>query len=48
MTARQARDRIIGLHKEHAIELDDLVIVEHRDNGRIKLHQTGGGTKILA
>ena len=26
--------------KAHLIELDDLALVEHRENGKIKLHQT--------
>jgi uncharacterized membrane protein len=45
--AEQARDKLIQLHKEHVIGLADVVVVERRNNGRIKLHQarsmTAGG-----
>jgi uncharacterized membrane protein len=32
------------LATEHLVDLDDAVIVERRDNGKIKLHQAGGST----
>lgn len=38
-TARQARDKMIEMAKEHVIALDDVVVVERRDDGKIKLHQ---------
>jgi uncharacterized membrane protein len=41
-TANSARDRLIELNREHTIELADLAVVEHRSDGKIKLHQTGG------
>jgi uncharacterized membrane protein len=37
--AQQVTETLGGLMKEHSIELEDAVIVEHRDNGKIKLHQ---------
>lgn len=37
--AEQARKKLVQLHKEHIIELADIVIVEHRKNGKIKIHQ---------
>ncbi|WP_141579632.1 DUF1269 domain-containing protein [Actinomadura sp. WMMA1423] len=37
--AEQAREKLIQLHKEHVIELADVVIVERRQDGKIKLHQ---------
>lgn len=46
-TANQARDKVIQLQKEHVIELADLVVVERKQDGKIKLHQarnmTAGG-----
>ncbi|GAA2157192.1 DUF1269 domain-containing protein [Actinomadura napierensis] len=45
--AERARDKIIQLHRDHTIELADVVVVERRQNGKIKLHQarsmTAGG-----
>jgi uncharacterized membrane protein len=45
--AERARDKLIQLHKEHVIGLADVVVVERKDNGKIKLHQarsmTAGG-----
>jgi uncharacterized membrane protein len=38
-TARQVASNLGEAQKAHLIELDDMVIVEHRDNGKIKLHQ---------
>jgi uncharacterized membrane protein len=37
--ARQVTETLGGLMKEHSIELEDAVIVEHQANGKIKLHQ---------
>ncbi|QXJ22289.1 DUF1269 domain-containing protein [Actinomadura graeca] len=39
-TAEQARDRLVQLQREHVVELADLVVVERKDNGKIKLHQS--------
>ncbi|TDC84613.1 DUF1269 domain-containing protein [Actinomadura sp. 7K507] len=38
-SAEQARAKLAQLQKEHVIELADMVIVEHREKGKIKLHQ---------
>ena len=38
-TAQQVATNIGEAQKGHLIELDDLVIVERRDDGKIKLHQ---------
>ncbi|MFJ1703400.1 DUF1269 domain-containing protein [Kitasatospora sp. NPDC088346] len=46
-TAQQVREEAIGLQKQRLIELEDIVVVERREDGRIKLHQavstTGAG-----
>jgi uncharacterized membrane protein len=45
-TARQVAANVGEAQKAHLIELDDLVIVERRGDGKIKLHQpsmTGAG-----
>jgi uncharacterized membrane protein len=45
-TARQVTANLGQAQKAHLIEFDDLVIVEHRSDGKIKLHQpsmTGAG-----
>lgn len=39
-TAKAVLQSLGELSTEHAITLDDAVIVEHRDDGKIKLHQT--------
>jgi uncharacterized membrane protein len=38
-TARQVTTNIGEAQKAHLIELEDLAIVEHRQDGKIKLHQ---------
>jgi hypothetical protein len=38
-TARQVAANVGEAQKAHLIELDDMVIVEHRENGKIKLYQ---------
>jgi uncharacterized membrane protein len=38
-TARQVTSNLGGAQKAHLIELDDVAIVEHRQDGKIKLHQ---------
>jgi uncharacterized membrane protein len=38
-TARQVADNVIQLQKAHEIELDDMVVVERREDGKVKLHQ---------
>jgi uncharacterized membrane protein len=46
-TAEQVRTELIQATKEHLVELHDAVVVERRDDGKIKLHQavstTGAG-----
>jgi uncharacterized membrane protein len=46
-TAERARGELIQATKEHLVELQDAVVVEHRPDGKIKLHQavstTGAG-----
>ena len=39
-TAQNVVRQLNELSTEHAITLDDLVIAEHRQNGKIKLHQS--------
>jgi uncharacterized membrane protein len=46
-TAERVRGELIQATKEHLIELEDAVVVEHEPGGKIKLHQamstTGAG-----
>ena len=46
-TAEQVRQELIRATKEHLVQLEDAVVVEHRSDGKIKLHQaistTGAG-----
>src|SRR2546421_11039139 len=45
-TARQAAENVVQAQKGHLIELDDMVVVERRQDGKVKLHQpsaTAGG-----
>ena len=46
-TAEQVRAELVQATKEHLITLEDAVVVEHRPDGKIKLHQgmslTGAG-----
>lgn len=37
--AQQVMNTLGQLQKEHAIELEDAVIVEHQPGGKMKLHQ---------
>ena len=39
-TAQQVVSNLGEAQKAHLIELDDLALVEHRQDGKIKLHQT--------
>ena len=39
-TARRVATNVTNAQKEHVIELQDLAIVERRQDGKIKLHQT--------
>ncbi|WP_035798511.1 DUF1269 domain-containing protein [Kitasatospora mediocidica] len=47
-TAQQVRNEVIGLQKQQLIELEDVVVVERRDDGKIKLHQATNTTGIGA
>jgi uncharacterized membrane protein len=38
-TAQQVAGNLAEAVKAHEIELEDLVIVEHKDDGKVKLHQ---------
>ena len=46
-TAEQVRGELVQGAKEHLLELEDAVVIEHRQDGKIKLHQamstTGAG-----
>jgi uncharacterized membrane protein len=46
-TAEKVRQELIQASKEHLVQLEDAVVVEHRPDGKIKLHQamstTGAG-----
>lgn len=37
--AKEVTGELGGLVKEHSLEVQDVVIVEHKENGKIKLHQ---------
>lgn len=38
-TADQVRKKMLDLAKQHLVELEDIVVVERREDGKIKLHQ---------
>jgi uncharacterized membrane protein len=45
-TAREVAENVVQAQKSHLIELDDMVVVERRQDGKVKLHQpsaTAGG-----
>src|SRR4051812_4469537 len=39
-TANDVARTLAELSKEHAIELEDMVVAERRDDGKVKLHQS--------
>ena len=43
-TAEKVRQELIQANKEHLVQLEDAVIVEHQHDGKIKLHQAMGTT----
>jgi uncharacterized membrane protein len=43
-TAEQVRTELIQASKEHLVQLQDVVVVEHNAEGKIKLHQAIGTT----
>ncbi|MEV5984016.1 DUF1269 domain-containing protein [Streptomyces sp. NPDC052051] len=38
-TANQVREKLFELSREHLVDLEDAVVVERREDGKIKLHQ---------
>jgi uncharacterized membrane protein len=47
-TANQVREKLFELSRQHLVELEDAVVVERRDDGRIKLHQAVDHTAVGA
>ncbi|MFG2793055.1 DUF1269 domain-containing protein [Streptomyces sp. NPDC048419] len=47
-TAEQVREKLFELSKQHLVELEDAVVVERRDDGKIKLHQAVNHTTVGA
>lgn len=47
-TANQVREKLFELSKGHLVELEDAVVVERREDGRIKLHQAVNHTAMGA
>jgi uncharacterized membrane protein len=47
-TAKQVREEALGLQKQKLLELEDIVVVERRPDGRIKLHQAVHTTGVAA
>jgi uncharacterized membrane protein len=43
-TAQRVRQELVEAAKEHLIQLEDAVVVEHQPDGKIKLHQAMGTT----
>jgi uncharacterized membrane protein len=43
-TAEQVRQELVQATKEHLVQLEDAVIVEHEPGGKIRLHQAVGTT----
>ena len=43
-TAEQVRQELVQATKEHLVQLEDAVIVEHEPGGKIRLHQAVGAT----
>jgi uncharacterized membrane protein len=43
-TAERVRGELVQAMKEHLVELEDAVVVEHRPDGKIKLHQAASTT----
>jgi uncharacterized membrane protein len=41
-TADRVRGELVQATKEHLVRLEDAVVVEHRNDGKIKLHQAMG------
>ncbi|MER7573081.1 DUF1269 domain-containing protein [Streptomyces sp. NPDC126514] len=47
-TATQVRDKLFELSKQHLVELEDAVVVERHQDGKIKLHQAVNHTAVGA
>ncbi|MEU6661422.1 DUF1269 domain-containing protein [Streptomyces sp. NPDC046821] len=47
-TAERVRDKVIDLSRQHLVELEDIVVVERREDGKIKLHQAVNQTALGA
>ncbi|MBG0822438.1 DUF1269 domain-containing protein [Planomonospora sp. ID91781] len=47
-TATAVRDRLIDLQRQNLITMEDVAVVEHRPDGKIKLHQSVGMTGLGA
>ncbi|MCX4991406.1 DUF1269 domain-containing protein [Streptomyces sp. NBC_00568] len=47
-TANQVRGKLFELSKQHLVELEDAVVVERSEDGRIKLHQAVSHTAVGA
>jgi uncharacterized membrane protein len=47
-TAEKVRQELIQASKEHLVRLEDAVVVEHQQDGKIKLHQAMGTTGVGA
>ncbi|MEV7214044.1 DUF1269 domain-containing protein [Kitasatospora cineracea] len=47
-TAQKVRDELVGLQKQKLIDLEDVVVVERREDGKIKLHQAVSNTGMGA
>jgi uncharacterized membrane protein len=43
-TAQRVRQELAEAAKEHLVQLEDAVVVEHQQDGKIKLHQAMGTT----
>jgi uncharacterized membrane protein len=43
-TAREVAENVVEAQKAHLIELEDMVVVERREDGKVKLHQPSATT----
>ncbi len=43
-TAQRVRQELVEAAKEHLVQLEDAVVVEHQSEGKVKLHQAVGTT----
>ena len=47
-TANQVREKLFEMSREHLVDLEDAVVVERREDGKIKLHQSISNTAVGA